>query len=68
MCYMMEREIKKERQSKNMSNLALILNDLDEMIEELSEAISVDDEQEIYENAKALVEYYYKTKKSLKLD
>ncbi|OCR84827.1 hypothetical protein CFT13S00388_09565 [Campylobacter fetus subsp. testudinum] len=56
------------KQSKNLSNLALILNDLDEMIEDLSEAISVDDTEEIYENAKALVEYYQKTKKKLNLD
>ncbi|AHE94382.1 hypothetical protein GZ989_003860 [Campylobacter fetus] len=56
------------KQSKSLSNLALILNDLDEMIEDLSDAISVDDTEEIYENAKAIVEYYQKTKKKLNLD
>ncbi|ANE35693.1 hypothetical protein CIG11343_0638 [Campylobacter iguaniorum] len=62
MCYMIEKK------DKSLLNLKLILDDLDEMIEDLSEAISALDEQEIYENAKALVEYYCKTKKKLNLN
>ncbi|WP_172527665.1 hypothetical protein [Campylobacter fetus] len=57
------REIKEQQ-----ALLAEILNDLDEMIEELGEAIEVEDDEEIYKNAKELVEYYIKTKKKLKLN
>ncbi|CUA64544.1 hypothetical protein GZ989_005335 [Campylobacter fetus] len=68
MCYMMEKEIEKEKKSKRLSDLAEILIDLDEMIDELCEAIEVEDEEEIYKSAKELVEYYIKTKKKLNLD
>ncbi|AHE95155.1 TPA: hypothetical protein RPW15_001912 [Campylobacter fetus subsp. venerealis] len=68
MCYMMEKEIEKEKKSKRLSDLAEILSDLDEMIDELCEAIEVEDEEEIYKSAKELVEYYIKTKKKLNLD
>ncbi|WKW21971.1 hypothetical protein [Campylobacter fetus] len=64
MCYMMEKEIEKEKKSKRLSDLAEILIDLDEMIDELCEAIEVEDEEEIYKSAKELVEYYIKTKRS----
>ncbi|OCS10384.1 hypothetical protein CFTD6783_02270 [Campylobacter fetus subsp. testudinum] len=57
------REIKEQQ-----ALLAEILNDLDEMIEELGEAIEVEDDEEIYKNAKELVEYYIRTKKKLKLN
>ncbi|WP_173568317.1 hypothetical protein [Escherichia coli] len=65
---MMEKEIEKEKKSKRLSDLAEILIDLDEMIDELCEAIEVEDEEEIYKSAKELVEYYIKTKKKLNLD
>lgn len=57
------REIKEQQ-----ALLAEILNDLDEMIEELGEAIEVEDDEEIYKNAKELVEYYIKTKKEAKIE
>lgn len=58
---------KKEDRLRTLSNLALILDDLDELIEELGEAVGVDDDEEIYENAKTLVSYYAKMKKRLNL-
>ncbi|PPB58459.1 hypothetical protein [Campylobacter hyointestinalis] len=65
MCYMMEKAIEKE---KRLSNLAEILNDLDDMIEDLQEAIDAGDSGELYERAETLVEYYVKIKNKFDLD
>ncbi|CUU77051.1 Uncharacterised protein [Campylobacter hyointestinalis subsp. hyointestinalis] len=65
MCYMMEKAIEKE---KRLSNLAEILNDLDDMIEDLQEAIDAEDSDELYERAETLVEYYVKIKNKFDLD
>lgn len=65
MCYMMEKAIEKE---KRLSNLAEILNDLDDMIEDLQEAIDAEDSDELYERAETLVEYYAKIKNKFDLD
>lgn len=51
-----------------MSNLAEILNDLDDMIEDLQEAIDAEDSDELYERAETLVEYYIKIKNKFDLD
>ncbi|EAH8299173.1 hypothetical protein ACLH6Q_000727 [Campylobacter fetus] len=65
MCYMMEKAIEKE---KRLSNLAEILSDLDDMIEDLQEAIDAEDSDELYERAETLVEYYVKIKNKFDLD
>ena len=65
MCYMMEKAKEKE---KRLSNLAEILNDLDDMIEDLQEAIDAEDSDELYERAETLVEYYAKIKNKFDLD
>ena len=65
MCYMMEKAIEKE---KRLSNLAEILNDLDDMIEDLQEAIDAGDNEELYDRALTLCEYYAKIKNKFDLD
>lgn len=65
MCYIMEKAIEKE---KRLSNLAEILSDLDDMIEDLQEAIDAEDRSELYERAETLVEYYVKIKNKFDLD
>lgn len=65
MCYIMEKAIEKE---KRLSNLAEILSDLDDMIEDLQEAIDAWDSGELYERALTLCEYYAKIKNKFDLD
>lgn len=65
MCYIMEKAIEKE---KRLSNLAEILSDLDDLIEDLQEAIDAEDSGELYERALTLCEYYAKIKNKFDLD
>ncbi|AVK80632.1 hypothetical protein [Campylobacter fetus] len=57
----------RDRQAKNLSNLTEILMDLNEMIEDLKEALDAEDNEELYNRADTLVEHYIKTKRKFNL-